>query len=106
MLDDVVVLMGGEFGRTPRIGDSTPDGRGHWTDAGFLWMAGGGIHTGQVIGATDSRGERVIGKPIGMQNVLATVYGHLGIDPATTFLDHNGRPQYVLEDREPVPGLS
>jgi len=105
LLDDVVVLMGGEFGRTPRIGDITPDGRSHWPEAGFLWIAGGGLQTGQVIGATDERGERVIGSPIHMQNVLATVYGVLGIDPATTFPDHNGRPQYVLEDREPVAGL-
>jgi hypothetical protein len=105
LLDDVVVLMGGEFGRTPRIGDLTPDGRGHWPDAGFLWIAGGGLKTGQIIGATDRRGERVIGSPIRMQNVLTTVYGCLGIDPATAFPDHNGRPQYVLEDREPVPGL-
>ncbi len=41
LLDDVAILMGGEFGRTPRIGDITPDGRSHWPDAGFLWMAGG-----------------------------------------------------------------
>ncbi|MGE3314719.1 MAG: DUF1501 domain-containing protein [Planctomycetaceae bacterium] len=105
MLDDVVVLMGGEFGRTPRIGDIKPDGRSHWPDAGFLWMAGGGIRTGQVIGATDYRGEDVITAPIRMQNVLATIYPLLGIDPSTTFRDNNGRPQYVLETREPVSGL-
>jgi hypothetical protein len=105
MLDDVAVLMGGEFGRTPRIGDITPDGRSHWPEAGFLWMAGGGLKTGQIIGATDARGERVAGKPIRMQNVLTTVYHVLGIDPSKTFPDHNGRPQYVLENREPVADL-
>ncbi|HEV3078567.1 MAG TPA: DUF1501 domain-containing protein [Gemmataceae bacterium] len=105
LLQDVVVLMGGEFGRTPRIGDQTADGRGHWPEAGFLWIAGGGLRSGQVIGATDARGESVIGKPIRMQNVLATVYHVLGIDPATTFVDYNGRPQYLLEDREPVTQL-
>lgn len=105
MLDDVVILMGGEFGRTPRIGDITPDGRSHWPDAGFLWMAGGGIRTGQVIGATDVKGEDIVTAPIRMQNVLATIYPLLGIDPATTFRDNNGRPQYVLENREPVRGL-
>jgi hypothetical protein len=63
------------------------------------------LKTGQVIGATDSRGERVIGNPIRMQHVLATLYGVLGIDPGTTFPDHNGRPQYVLESRQPVAGL-
>jgi len=105
MLDDTILLMGGEFGRTPRIGDVTPDGRSHWPEAGFLWMAGGGIKTGQIIGGTDDRGERVIGAPIQIQNVLATLYPLLGIDPALTFRDHNGRPQYLLENREPVAGL-
>jgi hypothetical protein len=106
LLDDVVVFMGGEFGRTPRIGDITPDGRSHWPEAGFLWLAGGGLRTGQVIGATDARGERPIGSPIQMQNVLATLYPLLGIDPALTLRDHNGRPQYLLENREPIAGLA
>jgi uncharacterized protein (DUF1501 family) len=105
LLGDVVVLMGGEFGRTPLIGDATPDGRSHWPEAGFLWVAGGGLKTGQVLGATDTRDERAVGKPIRIQNVLGTLYHVLGIDPATTFRDYHGRPQYVLEDREPVTGL-
>jgi hypothetical protein len=105
LLQDVAVVMGGEFGRTPRIGDVTPDGRSHWPEAGFLWLAGGGLTTGQVIGATDARGEKVIGNPIVMQNVMATLYRVLGIDSSTTIPDHNGRPQYLLETREPVAGL-
>lgn len=105
LLDDVAVVMGGEFGRHPRIGDVTPDGRIHWPEAGCLWMAGGGIRTGQVLGETDSRAERAIGSPIRVSNVLATLYRILDIDPATTFKDHNGRPQYVLEDRTLVAGL-
>jgi hypothetical protein len=105
MLDDVVIVMGGEFGRTPRIGDQTPDGRGHWPEAGFLWMAGGGLRTGQIVGATDARGEQIIGSPIGMQRVLATVYHSLGIDPSITIPDHNGRPQFLLDDREPLSAL-
>src|SRR5207244_245708 len=92
LLQDVAVLMGGEFGRTPRIGDQTPDGRSHWPEAGFLWVAGGGLKTGQAIGATDPRGERVVGSPIRLQNVLATLYRVLDIELATTFRDHNGRP--------------
>jgi uncharacterized protein (DUF1501 family) len=105
LLADVAVLMGGEFGRAPRIGDRTPDGRSHWPDAGFLWMAGGGLKTGQIIGATDARGEKPVGNPIRMQNVMATLYRVLDIDSATTFTDFNGRPQYVLEDRAPVSEL-
>jgi hypothetical protein len=105
LLQDVAVVMGGEFGRTPRIGDVTPDGRSHWPEAGFLWVAGGGLKTGQVIGATDRRGERVVGNPIRMQKLLATLYRVLGIDPAATLADYNGRPQYVLEHREPITEL-
>jgi len=105
LLDDVVIVMGGEFGRTPRIGDQTPDGRGHWPEAGFLWMAGGGLRTGQIVGETDARGEQIIGNPIGMQRVLATVYHALGIDPAITIPDHSGRPQFLLDDREPIGPL-
>jgi hypothetical protein len=105
LLGDVAIVMGGEFGRTPRIGDQTPDGRSHWPEAGFLWVAGGGLKTGQVLGATDARGENVVGSPIGMQRVLATVYRVLGIDPATTIADHNGRPQYLLDERAPLEAL-
>ncbi|HVX13683.1 MAG TPA: DUF1501 domain-containing protein [Pirellulales bacterium] len=105
LFDDVLIVMGGEFGRTPRIGDQSPDGRGHWPEAGILWIGGGGLRTGQVIGATDARGETVTGKPIGMKDVLATIYRVLGIDPAMTFLDHNGRPQVVLDERDPLTAL-
>jgi Protein of unknown function (DUF1501) len=105
LLDDVAVLMGGEFGRRPRVGDVTPDGRTHWPDAGFFWLAGGGLKTGQVVGASDARGERAAGCPVRVPNVLATLYRVLGIDPATTFTDYNGRPQYLLEERDPVEEL-
>ncbi|HEY7425722.1 MAG TPA: DUF1501 domain-containing protein, partial [Gemmataceae bacterium] len=93
LLDDVAVVMGGEFGRRPRIGDVTPDGRSHWPEAGFLWLAGGGLKTGQVVGATDARAERVVARPVRVSNVLATIYRVLGIDPSATFTDYNGRPQ-------------
>lgn len=106
LLNDTIVLVGGEFGRAPRIGDQTPDGRGHWPPAGFMWIAGGNIKTGQVIGETDSKAEAPTNRPYFMSNILTSVYDHLGIDPATTFLDHNGRPQYLLDDREPIAGLT
>ena len=106
LLQNVVVLLGGEFGRAPRIGDVTPDGRTHWPEAGFLRVAGGGLKTGQIIGATDAHGESSTGQPIRIQNVLASVYCVLGIDPSMTFRDFNGRPQYDLENRMPVSGLT
>ena len=58
-----------------------------------------------MIGATAARGERPVGRPYTPQNVLATLYHVLGIDPATTLPDHMGRPQYLLDDREPVAEL-
>jgi len=102
---DVAVVIWGEFGRTPKIGDSTSDGRGHWPEAGFVLLSGGGLKTGQVIGETDRLGERATGKPFTPSNVLATLYHVLGIDPATTFEDHAGRPRFVLEEGEKIAAL-
>jgi len=102
---EVTVVIWGEFGRQPKIGDVTPDGRGHWPEAGFALMSGGGLKTGQVIGATDARGERALGRPFRSANVLATLYHALGIDPSLTFLDQLGRPRYILDDREPIREL-
>lgn len=106
---DVVVVACGEMGRAPRVGQSTgatnsPNGRDHW-DTGFALVAGGGLRMGQVVGATDRRGERAKGQPFTPQNLLATLYHVLDIDPALTFLDHRGRPQYLLDDREKIAAL-
>jgi hypothetical protein len=100
---DVAVVMWGEFGRTPRINGSA--GRDHWSPAGFALMAGGGMKMGQAIGETDARGERPIGRGIAPSNVLATLYRHMGIDTQATLPDHNGRPMYVLEERDVVAEL-
>jgi hypothetical protein len=105
MLDDVVICAWGDFGRKPRIGDVTPDGRGHWGESGFAFLAGGGLKTGQVVGESDARGERPRFKAIRPYNVLATLYKLLGIDAAQTFPDSTGRPQFVLDDRDPLHAL-
>ncbi|HEX4612348.1 MAG TPA: DUF1501 domain-containing protein [Urbifossiella sp.] len=105
---DVAVVIWGEMGRTPRVGTQrgTVGGRDHWPQAGFAVAAGGGFATGQVIGATTARGERPEGRSYTPQNVLATLYRHLGIDPATTTLpDHTGRPVHLLDDPRPVAEL-
>src|SRR5262245_31198040 len=105
---DVAVVVWGEMGRTPRVGTQrgTTAGRDHWPQSGFALMAGGGLRTGQVIGATDARGENPRGRPYTPQNVLATLYHVLGIDPATTLPDHQGRPMYLLDDRQRIAELS
>jgi hypothetical protein len=102
---DVVVVMWGEFGRTPKIGDATPDGRGHWPSVMSALIAGGGLRMGQVIGSTDSRAESPKDRPYRVSQVLSTVYQALGVDPAQTFLNGGGRPMAILDDREPVTEL-
>jgi uncharacterized protein (DUF1501 family) len=97
------VVLWGEFGRAPRI--SRGDGRDHWPEAGAAVLAGGGFRTGQAIGETDSHGGRAKGHPYTPGNVIANLYRHLGIDPATTIADHSQRPMPLLDDPEPVREL-
>ncbi len=100
---DVAVVVWGEFGRAPRV--SRIAGRDHWPDAGAAVIAGGGFKVGQVIGETDAHAGQSKGRPYTPANVLATLYRHLGIDPAKAFPDHNDRPMHVLDDRECVKEL-
>jgi hypothetical protein len=98
---EVAVLIWGEMGRQPRIAEA---GRDHWMDAGYALFAGA-FKTGQVIGQTDSRAERPKNRALNAQNVFATLYHLLGIDPAQKFPDFTGRPQYLLDDRDPIEEL-
>lgn len=117
----VLVVVTGEFGRTPKIsyapstgaGDASAPagtqqpGRDHWP-RGFsnLW-AGGGITTGRFIGATDKRGEDAVERICGPGDFLATLYHHLGVDWAHTMIkDFNGRPTRIVEHGKPIPELT
>lgn len=100
---NVAVIVWGEFGRTPKV--NAGGGRDHWPQAGCALFIGGGLKMGQIVGATDKTASTPITKPYGPQNVLATLYHVLGIDPATTIPDHNGRPMYLLDEREPIREL-
>ncbi len=104
---DVAVVVWGEMGRTPKVasGRLGGSGRDHWHDAGFALLAGGGWPMGQVIGQTDAWASRPVGTPYQPQDVLAAIYHHLGIDPATTVLDYSGRPQFLLEQYRPIKEL-
>lgn len=105
MLDDTIILMSGEFGRTPRINGTA--GRDHWARSAFFYMAGGGFRHGQTIGSTNRLGEVAHDRPVQFQNVFATVYRQLGIDPdAITLIDPNGRPQYLVDDRKLITELA
>ncbi len=100
---DVAVVLWGEFGRAPRI--SRGDGRDHWPEAGAAVVAGGGF-TGRPGDRRDRRARRPgQGQAYTPSNVLASLYRHLGIDPAVTIPDHNNRPMHVLDDRDLVREL-
>jgi uncharacterized protein (DUF1501 family) len=100
---DVAVLVWGEFGRTPKVNKDA--GRDHWLSAAFALFAGDGLRMGQAIGATDARAEQPTALPYHPQNVLATLYHVLGIDPQTTIPDHSGRPMYLLDDPRTIAEL-
>ena len=103
MLDDVSIVVWGEFGRTPKINKEA--GRDHWSQVSCAYLAGGGIRAGQVIGATNRLGEYATLRPVHVQEVIATLYHNLGIDVTnTTINDPTGRPQFLVE-RAPVSEL-
>ncbi len=93
---DVSVVVWGEFGRTPQINRN--GGRDHWPSVACALLAGGGLRTGQVIGATSPRAEQAVDRPVDFKEVLATVYNTLGIDVEhATINDLSGRPQYLVD---------
>ncbi len=102
--DDVLVAVVSEFGRTPKVVDPGP-GREHWADAGCILLAGGGLKMGQVVGETDGRGERAKSGATTFQNLMATVYTVLGIDPNAALPDFGGRPTHLLDDPRPIKEL-
>jgi len=104
MLDDVTVVVWGEFGRTPRINKNS--GRDHWPRVSCALLAGGGMQTGQAIGATNRLGEYAKVRPVHFQEIVGTIYHNLGIDPMTTTLsDPSGRPQFLVDKRDVIPEL-
>ena len=98
MLNDVSIVVWGEFGRTPRV-DPKTGGRHHWPRVGPALLAGGGIRAGQVIGSTNRLGDDVASRPVHYKDIFATLYHNLGIDAKTvTVTDPQGRPQFLLDD--------
>lgn len=116
----VLVVVTGEFGRTPKISyvassgggkasasaGTVQPGRDHWPNANSMIWAGGGIRTGQIIGATDRRGEEVVERRVGPQEFLATIYHHLGIDYTRVAIpDFTGRPVPIVTNGEAIREL-
>jgi Protein of unknown function (DUF1501) len=109
----VLLIVTGEFGRTPRInyakgtanGVNQP-GRDHWPQAMSMLVSGGGLQMGKVIGSTNARGEHPKDQPLTPNDLWATMFHHLGIDYLNTnFYDHRGRPTPILDGGEPIQGL-
>jgi hypothetical protein len=105
LLDSTLVLMMGEFGRSPVL---TPtNGRGHWTNAMSMLVAGGGLPHGKVIGATDTKGYEVRDARVRPGDLAATTFRHLGIDLNSDWLSPQGRPMPIVTcGGSPIPGLS
>ncbi|QDU39755.1 hypothetical protein Mal4_41020 [Maioricimonas rarisocia] len=106
MLDDISVVVWGEFGRTPKINGN--GGRDHWPRVSCAMLAGGGMRSGQVIGETNRLGEYPVSRPVHFQEVFATLYRSLGIDIDHVALpDLQGRPRYLIEQNayRPMPEL-
>jgi hypothetical protein len=105
MEQDVVTVMWGEFGRTPKVNNSDGGGRDHWSPVMSALVAGGGLKMGQAIGTSTARGELPRDRRCTVPQVLATIYHAMGIDPAMTFPNGAGRPMYLLEDRQLISEL-
>jgi hypothetical protein len=103
LLDSTLVVFLTEFGRTPRI--NKDGGRDHWGAAGSIFLAGGGVLGGQVIGATDRRGAYPTGRRHSPADVAATIYRAVGIRPDAPLRDNQGRPMVALPQGEPIPGV-
>jgi hypothetical protein len=105
---NVLFIFCGEFGRTPRIAyqdASKRPGRDHWCRAMSIFLAGGGMRMGQVIGATNTRGEDPVDRVMDSNCLLATIYHKFGIDTTEALLDNSGRPIPILTDGEPIHEL-
>jgi len=106
LLDDVLVIAMGEFGRTPMMGtQGSTDGRNHWPNVMSMAMAGGGLKHGQVIGATDSDGAYIKDRPVTPGDLAATIYRHMGVPLDATYLDGSGRPRFIVEHGSPIAEL-
>lgn len=103
LLDTTMVVAWGEFGRTPKVNQNA--GRDHWPNVFSAAVAGGGIQGGHVVGSSDSLGGEPASNPKTPQDVLATIYRHLGVDTATQYPDLAGRPHPVLPSGKPIDEL-
>lgn len=106
LLDEVLVLAMGEFGRTPQMGtQDSSDGRDHWPVVMSMALAGGGLRHGQAIGSTEADGGNIKTRPVTPGDLAATIYRHMGVPLDTTYQDNSGRPRFVVENGRPIGEL-
>jgi hypothetical protein len=96
LAEKILLVITGEFGRTPRINGSA--GRDHWGPLCTLALAGGGLKMGQAVGESSSKAETPKSNPIYPKDLMATIFHTLGIDPPLQYTDQSGRPQYLLPE--------
>jgi hypothetical protein len=96
----------GEFGRTPLMGtQESTDGRNHWPEVMSMALAGGGLRHGQVIGSSEADGGHIKDRPVTPGDLAATIYRHMGVPLDETYIDHTGRPRFIIERGEPIAEL-
>ena len=106
MLDDVLVIAMGEFGRSPTLGtQGSTDGRNHWPYVMSMLLAGGGMRHGQVIGASEKDGGHIKSRPVTPGDLAATIYRHMGVPLETMYTDFRGRPLNAVIDGRPLAEL-
>lgn len=103
LLESTMVIAWGEFGRTPKV--NATGGRDHWPGVFSAALAGGGVQGGRVVGASDAKGGEPADNAKSPQDVLATMYRHLGIDTSVSYEDRAGRPVPVLSHGTPIDEL-
>lgn len=103
LLDSTLVLVLGEFGRTPKVNDR--GGRDHWSNAMSVMMAGAGTPGGTIVGATDRAGYSAVERVCSPENFVSTVYRKLGIDPDKIYYTPQGRPSHLVSDPTPIMEL-
>jgi uncharacterized protein (DUF1501 family) len=97
------VVWFGDFGRTPKVNPSA--GRDHWATAGVACLGGGGVKTGEVVGATNPTGDFVIDSPVSPQDLAATIYQTLGVPLHTWYKAQDGRPIELVPEGKPIRQL-
>jgi arylsulfatase A-like enzyme len=100
LLDQTLVVLLSEHGRTPKLASVRGGGRDHWSRCYTVVMAGGGVARGSVLGRSDRIAGDPLERPVSPKDILATIYHLLGIDPAMTLTDRQGRPMPVVPDAE------